>query len=92
MIIMATKQSTKDPNLGDDFVSIFSELGNALSEVFNDPSLKRSAKTLGSHTKKSAEMFKNRFSDEEVKIRFRNVGKAMEKFGQDIGKLFEEKK
>jgi len=89
---MASKQANKTSGLGDDFVSIFSELGNALSEVFNDPSLKKSAKTLGTHTKKSAELFKSRFKDEEVKLKFKNVGKAMEKFGKDIGKLFDEKK
>lgn len=85
---MSKSATMASPDIGKDFAAIFEELGSALSEVFRDPEFKKKTKLIGESTKASAKELKKRFEDEDVKKRFRRVGKAAERFGQDIGKLF----
>jgi hypothetical protein len=46
------------------------------SEVFNDPELKKRANEFAESAKTSAKTLADRFKDEDVKERFRNVGKS----------------
>ncbi len=70
-----------------DFKRIFEEFGDAISEIFNDPKLKKEAKNFGNSAVNSAKTFVERFKDEDVKRQFRQVGKAANRFGKKMEKI-----
>ena len=80
------KKTQKEKSAGDDFADMFIEFGNAISQIFNDPKLKKKAKEFGKSTKESAVIFSERFKDEKVKKRFKKAGKAAESFGKKMKK------
>ncbi|MBU0731706.1 hypothetical protein KKC88_02400 [Patescibacteria group bacterium] len=80
------KKNNQRKTAGDDFAKMFIELGDAISEVFNDPKLKKEAKNFGKSAKDSAVIFSERFKDDKVKKRFKKAGKAAEKFGKRMKK------
>jgi len=55
-----------------------------MSEIFNDPELKQKAKEFAESATESAKTFGSRFEDEDVKDKFRDLGKAAEDFGKSI--------
>lgn len=76
----------------DSFGEIFTQFGNAVGKVFDDPKLKAEANKLGKHAVKSAKTFGRRFKDEEVKEKFRQVGNAANKFGNNVKKYVNKNK
>jgi hypothetical protein len=70
------------------FNDMIDALGNALSETFNDPTLKDKARDLGRSAADSAEELGNRFRDEAVKRKFEEFGRSTQAFGQSMGDWF----
>jgi hypothetical protein len=66
--------------------------GQAIGEVFDDPELKRKAKEFADSAASSAKTLTNRFKDEDVKAKFRDVGKAAEEFGRSVADYFKKEK
>ncbi|HLD21763.1 MAG TPA: hypothetical protein VJB65_02585 [Patescibacteria group bacterium] len=85
-------QKKKQQKTSQNFADIFKEFGAALAEVFDDPKLKQKAKELGQSAVVSAKTLGKRFQDKEVQKRFKNAGKAAERFGKDIVRFVKEKK
>lgn len=77
-----------DNNPCKSFVDIFEKFGCALSEIFNDPELKTQAKEFGKNAGRSADAFVSRFKDEDVKAKWRDVGKAAQDFGKSVAEQF----
>ena len=69
---------------------LFTTFGQTLSEIFDDPELKSKARELGSSVAASASLFANRFKDEDVKQKFRQVGEAARQFGTSVARSTEE--
>lgn len=82
------QQKTAAGNLGD----MFDALGDAMSQIFNDPKLREKARELGKAAKESAETLGERFKDEEVKAKFKDVGRAAQAFGKNMADIFTEEK
>lgn len=85
------KDSNKDGAI-ENFAEMIKEFGNAVSEIFKDPELKKKAKEFGESAVDSAKTFGNRFKDEDVKNKFKDVGKAAQKFGESVSEYFKDDK
>jgi hypothetical protein len=72
----------------ENFCEMFKAFGNAISEIFDDPKLKEKAKEFAESATESAKIFGSRFKDEEVKDKFRDVGKAAQDFGKSVVDCF----
>ena len=59
-----------------------------MSEIFNDPELKQKAKEFTESAAESAKILGSKFKDEDVKDKFRDVGRAAEDFGKSIADQF----
>ena len=77
-----------EPKPGESLRQMFIALGDAFSEVFNDPELKAKAKELGEAASQSASRLGSRFKDDDVKQRFRQAGDAAETFGKSVAEYF----
>ncbi len=85
---MAEKSKGKGP--GENLGELVKEYGDAVSKIFDDPELKKKAKEFGDSAVKSAKLFGSRFKDEEVKGKFKDVGKAAKDFGTSVSDYFKE--
>ena len=72
----------------ENFGEMFKAFGDAISEIFDDPKLKEKAKEFAESATESAKIFGSRFKDEEVKDKFRDVGKAAQDFGKSVVDCF----
>lgn len=86
---MAEKEKNTGKDMGESFGEMFKKFGDAMSEVFNDPKLKKSAKEFSESAKESFKNFGDRFKDDEVRERFKDVGKAAKDFGKSVSDYFE---
>lgn len=75
----------------DSFGEIFTQFGDAVGKIFDDPQLKKEAQKFSRHAVASAKRFGTRFKDEEVKEKFRQVGHAASKFGKNVSSYVKEK-
>lgn len=82
------KKQTREPNPGENLRQMFVALGDAFSEVFNDPELKAKAKEFGEAATESATRLGHRFKDDDVQQRFRQAGEAAELFGRSVAEYF----
>ena len=82
-----TKEENPQKTATESFAEIFKAFGDAISEIFDDPDLKEKAKEFGKSAAKSAEALGNRFQNEDVRAKFRDVGKAAQDFG-NLGRTF----
>jgi uncharacterized protein len=78
--------------VADSFTEIFTAFGQAISEVFDDPELKNKATEFADTAADSARTLANRLKDEDVKAKFRDVGKAAEEFGKSVAEYFQKEK
>ena len=85
---MSQEQKSDENQAADNFAEMFRAFGQAVSEVFNDPELKEKAKEFSENASSSAKTLVNRLKDEDVKDKFRHVGKAAEEFGKSIADCF----
>ena len=72
----------------ENFGEMFKAFGDAISEIFDDPKLKEKAKEFAVSATESEKIFGSRFKDEEVKDKFRDVGKAAQDFGKSVVDCF----
>ena len=89
---MSPEEKSNKKTAAENFGEIFKAFGDALSEIFDDPTLKAKAKEFTDSAIESARIFGNRFKDEEVKDQFRDVGKAAQDFGESVADCFKAKK
>lgn len=76
----------------ESFGEMLAAFGSAVSEIFNDPSLKEKAKEFGRSVSNSAGAVTDRFKDEEVKVKFKEVGDAAQSFGKNVSNIFKDDK
>jgi hypothetical protein len=84
------ESSPKD--VAENFSKMIETFGDAISQIFKDPELKEKAKEFGDSTAKSVKTFSGRFQDEDVKGKFKDVGKAAQDFGKSVADYFREDK
>ncbi|MFC2014098.1 hypothetical protein ACFLU8_04410 [Chloroflexota bacterium] len=89
---MSQEQNSDKKTSGENFAEMFKAFGQAMSEIFNDPELKKKAKEFADSAAESAKVFGSRVKDEDVKDKFRDVGKAAENFGTNIADCFKKDK
>ena len=89
---MADEKDSNKNGAVENFAEMIKEFGNAVSEVFKDPELKKKAKEFGESAVESARTFGDRFKDEDVKNKFKDVGKAAHKFGESVAEYFKDDK
>ena len=76
----------------ENFGEMFRAFGDAMSEIFEDPKLREKAKEFAESAVTSAKVFGSRFKDEEVRAKFRDVGKAAQEFGESVADCFKSDK
>jgi len=89
---MSQEEKPGKKTAAENFGEMFKAFGEALSEIFDDPKLKEKAKEFAESTAESARIFGSRFKDEEVKAKFRDVGKAGQDFGKSVSDYFKSEK
>ena len=87
---MTEDENTREKSAAESFGEIFKTFGDAISEIFNDPELKKKAREFTDSAAESARTFSSRFKDEDVKTKFRDVGKAAQDFGKTIADNFKD--
>ncbi len=87
-----TQEENPKKTAAESFGEIFKAFGDAISEIFDDPELKEKAKDFVDSAAGSAKTIGNRFKDEEVRDKFRGVGKAAQDFGEAVADCFTTKK
>ena len=82
---MAQKDDTK--TAAEKFGKMMKTFGDTLGEIFDDPDLRKKAKEFAqSAVDAAAKVADSKIKKDEVKARFRTVGKA----AQDLGKSLED--
>ena len=76
----------------ESFTGLFKTFGQAVSDIFNDPELQKKAKEFAESASASANTLVDRIKEEDLKEKFRDVGKAAEDFGKSIADSFKDKK
>lgn len=76
----------------EKFGDMFKEFGEAVTEIFDDSELGDKAKEFSDSLVNSAKAFGARFKDEDVKDKFKDVGKAAQEFGKSVSDFFKENK
>jgi len=85
---VSQEEKAKEKIIAETFSEMIRTFGDAISEVFDDPKLKEKAKEFVESAAESAQIFRSRFKDEEVKARFREAGRAAQDFGKGITDYF----
>ena len=89
---MSQEEKFNKKTTAENFSEMFKTFGDAVSEIFDDPKLKEKAKEFADSAAESANIFGSRFKDEEVKNKFRDVGKAAQDFGKSVADYFKSDK
>ena len=85
---MSREENVGKKQASEAFAEMFRAFGDAVSEIFDDPELKEKAKEFGRSAAQSAGAFGSRFKDEDVRAKFREVGKAAQEFGKNVADHF----
>ena len=72
----------------ESFAELFKTFGQAVGDIFNDPELKEKAKEFADSALVSANKLVDRLKEDDVKEKFKDVGKAAEDFGKSIANCF----
>lgn len=78
----------KDKSPVESFGDMVKEFGEVVSEIFNDPALKKKAREFAKSAEDSAKTFGERFKDKKVKDRFDDFKEAAHDFGSSVSKHF----
>ncbi len=89
---MSGKEKFNKKTTAESFGEIFKVFGDAISEIFDDPKLKEKAKEFADSAAESAKIFGSRFKDEDVKAKFREIGKVAQDFSRTITDCFKVEK
>jgi hypothetical protein len=76
----------------ESFTALFTTFGKAVGDIFNDPELKKKAKEFAESASASANSLVDRLKEDDVKEKFRDVGKAAEQFGKSVADCFKNEK
>jgi hypothetical protein len=76
----------------ESFAGLFKTFGQAVGDIFNDPELKKKAKEFAESASASANSLVDRLKEDDVKEKFRDVGKAAEDFGKNVADCFKKEK
>jgi [ribosomal protein S5]-alanine N-acetyltransferase len=76
----------------ESFAELFKTFGQAVGDIFNDPELQKKAKEFAESISVSADSLVDKLKEDDVKEKFRDVGKAAENFGKNIADRFKDKK
>jgi len=82
------RKEKDNKNAVQNLSNMLSQFGEAVSEIFDDPKLKRKAKEFGRSAADSVKELGNRFKDEKVKGKFKNVGESAKRLGDNISDIF----
>lgn len=86
--MMSPEEKSNKKTAVENFGEMFKAFGDVISEIFDDPKLKEKAEEFAEGAVESAKIFGSRFKDEEVKAKFRDVGKAAQDFGKSVTDCF----
>jgi ribosomal-protein-alanine N-acetyltransferase len=89
---MSQEQDANKKTSAESFADMFKAFGQAVSKILDDPELKEKVKEFTESAAESAKTFGSRFKDDDVKAKFRDVGKAAEDFGKSIKESFKKEK
>ncbi len=76
----------------ESFTALFTTFGKADGDIFNDHELKKKAKEFAESASASANSLVDRLKEDDVKEKFRDVGKAAEQFGKSVADCFKNEK
>ena len=85
---MTQRKESKKESAVENFGKMIRAFGDAVGELFSDPSLKEKAREFGKAAAESAEAFASKFEDKDVRARFQNVGQAAQEFGKSVTDYF----
>ena len=85
---MARKKKHDGKTAAEKFGEMLAAFGYTLSEILDDPKLKAKAKEFSQSVTESAKVVGNTIKDEEVRAKFRDVGKAAQDFGKSLAEHF----
>ncbi|HEX7474466.1 MAG TPA: hypothetical protein VF318_00760 [Dehalococcoidales bacterium] len=86
---MASTDSREAQSAAEIVGSMFKDFGNTISEILEDPELKEKAKDLASALAEAAmKVAEEKVTDQEVRSKLRNVGKATRMLGEKLEKHF----
>jgi hypothetical protein len=86
--MMSQERKSNEKTAAENFGEMFKAFGDAISEVFDDPKLKEKAEEFAESAVESAKIFGSRFKDEDVKAKFRDVGRAAQDFSKSVANCF----
>jgi hypothetical protein len=89
---MAEENQEHKTETVESFAGLFKTFGQAVGDIFNDPELKKKAKEFAESASTSANSLVNRLKEDDVKEKFRDVGKAAEDFGKNVADCFKKEK
>ena len=89
---MSQDKKSSKKTATENFVEMFNTFADAVSEIFDDPKLKKQAKDFAKSAAESGKTLGSRFKDEEVKSKFKDVGKAAQDFGKSVADCFKSDK
>ncbi|OGO31857.1 MAG: hypothetical protein A2Z29_04515 [Chloroflexi bacterium RBG_16_56_11] len=82
---MAEKGKYNRKKAADDLGKVMKTFGETVGQIFNDPELREKAKEFSqSIVNSAAKVIDSRIKDNEVKAKFRDVGKAAQTLGKSI--------
>ncbi len=86
---MTPNRKSKEEESAETLGKMLKAFGNTLSEIFDDPELKKSAKEFAeSVVDAAAKVVQSKVEDKEVRARFRNVGEAAVTLGKSLEEHF----
>lgn len=86
---MTSTDSGETKNAAEIVGGMFKDFGNTISEILEDPELKEKARDLASALAEAAmKVAEEKVTDEEVRSKLRNVGKATRMLGEKLEKHF----
>ena len=89
---MAQENQEHKTETVESFTELFKTFGQAVGDIFNDPELQKKAKEFAESASASANTLIDRLKEDDVKEKFRDVGKAAEEFGKSIADCFNKEK
>ena len=86
---MAQKEKYDRKKAAENLGKVMKTFGETMSEIFNDPELRKKAKEFSqSIVDSAAKVVDSHVKDDEVRAKFRDVGKAAQTLGKTIADNF----
>jgi [ribosomal protein S5]-alanine N-acetyltransferase len=87
---MSAEKNNEIKSATETLEDMFKTFGNTLSEIFDDPKVKESARQFAtSMVDAAAKVAESKIKAEELRGKFRNVGKAAKTFGNSVETHFQ---